>query len=946
MKIRLSLTLSLLLITFFALPQGALVWHFGQNGKIDFTSLPPATFCNSQMFTGEGSSGVTTDAGSDLFYTDGRTVWNTNNSPMPNGNGTLKGNASSTSSAIVVPDPGNSSRYYIFTTDQEEDQAAGAGFNHAIVDMTLNGGLGDVIIPAGNPIHDVSSGTAYPTEKLTVIPNASNDGYWIIIGAAKGTNTFHSYELTAAGLNFTPVISNVGFALHSQGYLKANLIGSHVAVASYGLGIELISFDRFTGALTNAVSLSTNPLEFHYGIEFSPDGSVLYASSLWGAAGSASAGRISSFDLTASNIASTQKTVFTSAREAGALSIGPDGKIYFAHNSGDWSGFVGAINDPNNFDVPAVNGNALSFPCSAVFRGLPTHAPSLILDLNCEPPSDAVINSDPVVDVCEGEQVTLTANLESGYIYFWINTVTGDTVTGFQQDEFTVTESGEYTLTIADLVDINDTACSRSTDTIVVNVNDNPVITGSIDGKDLVCTGETNVDYVFTDDNSGSFSSIVWQDPTNGAVYTSTVGPNATVSFENITSTDNPVVIGVHVTQDFGLATCTSAVLEKTIDFEAIPDVSIAGPERGCPDVTGNTYDIVATGPGLNFSWSVEPVSAGFFNTPTDQSGVNVNLPNLAGETINVKVSITDDKCNWEEVLVHEIVVDTAYEVSYSIPDPILCGGEAWTFELEVDVTNFDNDSFTETALNAWGYNGENVAVNVNEYVHSDVLEGDSLIVLVVPQFCYTESSKIVDTVVVQVNELISGVPVINESFAEHTIEGIEEIRLSDTSEVDRIDNSLTSPESWQWLYFDEQEDKLVLIDSSDVYFTSTTPPVYNQANYDVNYYLVTFNGVCYDTSTVVLHVEFDLFVPTAFSPNNDGSFDDWHIKNIEKYPNASVLIYNRWGNKVAELDDISVKDWRGDREGEALSLGTYYYILSLNNEEGTVLNGNVSILK
>ena len=59
--------------------------------------------------------------------------------PIPNGFGSM-GNSSSTQSALIVQKPGSNNIYYIFTTDASGGQN---GFQYSIVDMTLNGGLGD-----------------------------------------------------------------------------------------------------------------------------------------------------------------------------------------------------------------------------------------------------------------------------------------------------------------------------------------------------------------------------------------------------------------------------------------------------------------------------------------------------------------------------------------------------------------------------------------------------------------------------------------------------------------------------------------------------------------------------------------------------------------------------------------------------------------------------------
>ncbi|MCP1996776.1 gliding motility-associated C-terminal domain-containing protein [Flavobacterium sp. HSC-61S13] len=79
------------------------------------------------------------------------------------------------------------------------------------------------------------------------------------------------------------------------------------------------------------------------------------------------------------------------------------------------------------------------------------------------------------------------------------------------------------------------------------------------------------------------------------------------------------------------------------------------------------------------------------------------------------------------------------------------------------------------------------------------------------------------------------------------------------------------------------------------------------------------------------------IIVYNAVSPNGDGDNDYFFIENIQKHPNNTVEIYNRWGVKVFETKnyDSSGNVFRGVSDGrstfkkdEKLPTGTYYYIL------------------
>jgi gliding motility-associated-like protein len=103
----------------------------------------------------------------------------------------------------------------------------------------------------------------------------------------------------------------------------------------------------------------------------------------------------------------------------------------------------------------------------------------------------------------------------------------------------------------------------------------------------------------------------------------------------------------------------------------------------------------------------------------------------------------------------------------------------------------------------------------------------------------------------------------------------------------------------------------------------------------------------CSATDTVLVTVTCDtLTIPNGFSPNGDNFNDYFVITNLERYPNANLKIFNRWGLLVFEMDRYD-NTWNGlsnsdlIRLGEELPDGTYYYVLDLKNDEKP-LNGFV----
>jgi gliding motility-associated-like protein len=96
--------------------------------------------------------------------------------------------------------------------------------------------------------------------------------------------------------------------------------------------------------------------------------------------------------------------------------------------------------------------------------------------------------------------------------------------------------------------------------------------------------------------------------------------------------------------------------------------------------------------------------------------------------------------------------------------------------------------------------------------------------------------------------------------------------------------------------------------------------------------------SLCSDTM-VYIHVKQpsldDLVVYNGVSPNGDGNNDTWKIKGIEKYPENTVMIFNRWGDMIREFSNYNntSRTWEGKNEnGELLPDGTYFYIIDVKN--------------
>lgn len=95
------------------------------------------------------------------------------------------------------------------------------------------------------------------------------------------------------------------------------------------------------------------------------------------------------------------------------------------------------------------------------------------------------------------------------------------------------------------------------------------------------------------------------------------------------------------------------------------------------------------------------------------------------------------------------------------------------------------------------------------------------------------------------------------------------------------------------------------------------------------------------------------LFIPNAFSPNDDGINDVFSFKSFALLPdsvannNFEMRIYNRWGEEVFLSNNIT-KGWDGTFNGVLCSPGSYVYLLKAQGKNGNLLfrKGGITLLR
>ena len=106
----------------------------------------------------------------------------------------------------------------------------------------------------------------------------------------------------------------------------------------------------------------------------------------------------------------------------------------------------------------------------------------------------------------------------------------------------------------------------------------------------------------------------------------------------------------------------------------------------------------------------------------------------------------------------------------------------------------------------------------------------------------------------------------------------------------------------------------------------------------------VTSDKGCITIKEIFVKVLKAPLIPNAFTPNSDGINDVWEIKYLNLYPNVTVDIFSRTGQKVYFSKGYA-SPWDGTSRGSVLPVGTYYYIINPGSGRKPA-SGYVNIIK
>ncbi len=553
-----------------------------------------------------------------------------------------------------------------------------------------------------------------------------------------------------------------------------------------------------------------------------------------------------------------------------------------------------------------------------ILIALPTKLPArnVSRDISCLAPIVTIAENQN--NICSGTAVTIHASVLNGGtngVYNWkknnlyvgVGNFPDFNFAGFHDGDTIICEYTCHTLCGVDTTVISNPVTIHVANEVI------PLVTVSNDDP-LICEGNitTFTATSFYGNETPYYQWTVNNLPvgTNSPVYTtSTITNGATIKC--VLTISSPSCPGVTSSASSQLTIYVYPLIHPAIEITASKtDI--------CRGETVIFVAIANGGPSPSLAWEINGLPNGVigesFTTNSLQDGDIVSCTATVEQDSRCHTTTTAAS---NKVLIN--VRDYA-DPSVSITAPILtaCPGKPLTF-----TATSQNGGVSEYYL--WQVNGHNIYPSGQTFVYDKFVNGDKVT-------CTLSTD-------------IPGCP-----LSVNVLSNIKEVMIRDTPVIDfvppeitilageqaQLDASVAGSLAWHlW------NPAAALINPQSL--TPSTIPLLNDTLF--NLAVANVEG-CTATKDLPVKVLHKLYMPTAFTPNNDGLNDLFRIPAGTSLVLHSFSIFSRWGNSVFTTTNIK-KGWDGKVLGEPAGNGIYIYLIKgiFNNKE-VVIKGTVSLLR
>ncbi len=414
------------------------MWYFGNGAGLDFNTTPPSVLNNSKLHAFEGTTSICDSNGQLLFYSNGDTIFNRNHQLMFNSSSSMPYAkvGSAVQSCLALPVPGSKNLYYLFLGLSRENTFGlnqDSMLRYWVIDMDKDGGMGEVTM-RDEPL------IPGRLENFAVTLHSNEKDYWVA-STDVVNSTFNCIRTTNGQFTTTPLSQKLDIKSNNLwGNNKfspdSRIFFSKETMKKNKSYLNLYKFNNANGQISQPICIQVKT-DVYY-TEFSSDSRFLYVPTLDSLKFSLFQYDLSVWDSTA--IESSKQIVHSyiinmnAFPYVGGLQLGPDGKIYYFHNSNYppyLNSKVSVINQPDK------KGTACNFSFKSIDLNNVTnnfggpYYPSFWFRTK-----KISIGRDTLI--CEGDKLNITCKANPNSIILWSTGAVGKSIIVTKQGIYSV----------------------------------------------------------------------------------------------------------------------------------------------------------------------------------------------------------------------------------------------------------------------------------------------------------------------------------------------------------------------------------------------------------------------------------------------------------------------------------------------------------------------------
>lgn len=430
-----------------------------------------------------------------------------------------------------------------------------------------------------------------------------------------------------------------------------------------------------------------------------------------------------------------------------------------------------------------------------------------------------------------------------------------------------------------------------------------PSITISTPARE-VCSGSTVI-FTAVVQNAGTNPVYQWKiNGNNAGTNNATFTPALINNGDKVTCSITTQAVSQCITG----TNATSNEIVMIISTQATPVVTITTPDNTICANSPATFTAVTTNAGNlpSYQWKINGVNTG--------TNSNIFSSSLIANGAIVSCEITTDPGYICALTTHAVSNTIQMTVSNDPPpaltiaasDPAVCAGETITF------TAIGQNAGTSPSYQ-WKVNNNSVGTNSSVYTVAPE-NGDRVTCIITPGNNTCQKAPVTSNSIIPVIYALPGVHVSPvDTF----------IAVGSTAMLHSVTDGNIA--SYQWTPAGKLQD------------ATSLNPVTIPLNEDVTYALtVTDNNQCSSIAKAAIRIFRPLYMPTGFTPNNDGLNEIFKIPSNVALTLREFSIFDRWGNRIFTTVDIN-KGWDGSSHGRPCDTGVFVYMIRGKDEKGEV---------